>query len=77
MADCNVSPRRFASLGRKDVIADFRGGRLTTNAGALLRRETAELLVAYLRPANIDASKHARALLSSCSSGGCGTPGPR
>lgn len=44
MTDCNVPPLRFASLGRKAVVADFRGGRLTTDAGALLLRETADRL---------------------------------
>ena len=39
MTGCNPEPLRFASLGRKAVVADFRGGRLTTDAGALLLRE--------------------------------------
>ena len=39
MTDRNADPLRFASLGRKAVLADFRGGRLTTGAGVLLLRE--------------------------------------
>jgi hypothetical protein len=39
VTDCNPEPLRFASLGRKAIVADFRGGRLTTDAGALLLRE--------------------------------------
>jgi Transposase DDE domain group 1 len=42
MTDCNPEPLRFASLGPRAVVADFRGGRLTTDAGALLLREAAE-----------------------------------
>ena len=44
MTDCNPQPLRFSSLGRKAVVADFRGGRLTTDAGALLLREVADRL---------------------------------
>lgn len=39
MTDCNPETLHFASLGRKAVLADFRGGRLTTDAGVLLLRE--------------------------------------
>lgn len=39
MTDCNPNPLHFSSLGGKAVIADFAGGRLTTDAGALLLRE--------------------------------------
>jgi hypothetical protein len=39
VTDCIAEPLRFTSLGRKAVVADFRGGRLTTDAGALLLRE--------------------------------------
>jgi hypothetical protein len=39
MTDCTLRPLRFSSLGRKDVVADFDGGRLTTDSGALLLRE--------------------------------------
>lgn len=42
MTDCNEQPLRFSSLGSKAVVADFLGGRLTTDAGALLLREVAE-----------------------------------
>ena len=39
LTDCNREPLTFSSLGPKSVIADFLGGRLTANAGALLLRE--------------------------------------
>ena len=39
MTDCTTAPLTFASLGRRAVQADFRGGELTTDAGALLLRE--------------------------------------
>ena len=39
MTDCNLDPLRFSTLGPKTVVADFQGGRLTTDAGALLLRE--------------------------------------
>jgi hypothetical protein len=42
MTDCNRDSLHFSSLGAKDVVADFNGGRLTTDAGALLLREAAE-----------------------------------
>src|SRR6202795_1787152 len=42
MTDCNRNPLHFATLGPKAVIADFQGGRLTTDAGALLLREVAD-----------------------------------
>jgi hypothetical protein len=44
VTDCNCEPLRFASLGRKAVVADFRGGRLTTDAGALLLRQLEQRL---------------------------------
>lgn len=44
MTDCTAVPLPFASLGRKAVVADFRGGRLTTDAGALLLRELEQRL---------------------------------
>ncbi len=44
MTDCTAAPLSFASLGRKAVVADFRGGRLTTDAGALLLRELEQRL---------------------------------
>ena len=42
MTDCNRDPLHFSTLGAKAVVADFRGGRLTTDAGALLLREVAD-----------------------------------
>src|SRR3954468_2783079 len=39
MTDCSPDPLHFARAGGKAVVADFRGGRLTTDAGALLLRE--------------------------------------
>jgi hypothetical protein len=39
MTDCNRQPLTFSSLGGKSVVADFLGGRLTSDAGALLLRE--------------------------------------
>jgi len=39
MTECNASPITFSSLGRRKVQADFRGGRLTSDAGGLLLRE--------------------------------------
>src|SRR3954453_18514584 len=42
MTDCNSDPMTFSRLGSRAVLADFRGGRLTTDAGALLLREVAE-----------------------------------
>ncbi len=44
MTDCNSGTLSFASLGPQHVVADFQGGRLTTDAGALLLRETARKL---------------------------------
>jgi Transposase DDE domain group 1 len=42
MTDCNRQPLYFSSLGPKAVVADFQGGPLTTDAGALLLREVAD-----------------------------------
>jgi hypothetical protein len=39
MTDCNRQPLLFASLNRKKIQADFNGGKLTSDAGALLLRE--------------------------------------
>lgn len=44
MTHCNTEPLHFSTLDRKPVVADFQGGRLTTDAGALLLRETADRL---------------------------------
>jgi hypothetical protein len=42
MTDCNRESLHFSSLGPRAVVADFQGGRLTTDAGALLLREVAD-----------------------------------
>ena len=42
MTDCNRKPLSFSSLGSKSVVADFLGGRLTSDAGALLLREVGQ-----------------------------------
>ena len=42
MTDCSRPTLPFSSLGPRAVVADFRGGRLTTDSGALLLREVAE-----------------------------------
>jgi hypothetical protein len=42
MTDCTRDSLRFASVDSRAVVADFHGGRLTTDAGALLLREVAE-----------------------------------
>src|SRR6516162_4431726 len=42
MTDCNRQTLTFSSLGPKAVVADFLGGRLTSDAGALLLREAGE-----------------------------------
>ncbi len=39
MTDCTTQPLRFSSLGSQKVQADFHGGTLTYDAGALLLRE--------------------------------------
>jgi hypothetical protein len=39
MTDCSPDPFHFARAGGKAVVADFHGGRLTTDSGALLLRE--------------------------------------
>lgn len=39
MTDCNTSQLLFSSLKRKKIQADFNGGSLTSDAGALLLRE--------------------------------------
>jgi Transposase DDE domain group 1 len=44
MADCNLEPLQFSTLGRRTVVADFLGGRMTSDAGALLLREIANRL---------------------------------
>jgi hypothetical protein len=42
MTDCNRQALPFSSLGPKALVADFLGGRLTSDAGALLLREVGE-----------------------------------
>jgi hypothetical protein len=42
MTNCNRDPVVFSSIGSKSVVADFLGGRLTSDAGALLLREINE-----------------------------------
>ncbi len=42
MTHCNRDSLPFSSLGAKAVVADFGGGRITTDAGALLLREVDE-----------------------------------
>src|SRR5262245_58515279 len=42
MTDCNREPLSFSSLGSRQVVADFLGGRLTSDAGALLLREAGQ-----------------------------------
>src|SRR5579871_6620030 len=39
MTECIPTPLTFSSLGRRRLEADFSGGTLTTDAGALLLRE--------------------------------------
>src|SRR6478735_4265336 len=39
MTDCSRDSLTFSRLGARAVVADFQGGRLTTDAGALLLRE--------------------------------------
>ena len=39
MTDCNASTLEFSSLKRQKVVADFAGGQITSDAGALLLRE--------------------------------------
>jgi hypothetical protein len=42
MTECNRDPLAFSSIGSKSVVADFLGGRLTSDAGAILLREIGE-----------------------------------
>src|SRR3954453_19761850 len=44
MSHCNRDSLDFSSLGSKTVVADFQGGRLTTDGGALLLGEVADRL---------------------------------
>jgi hypothetical protein len=45
---CNAADLGFPALGRRDIVADFDGGDITTDGGALLLRKT-EQLTAILR----------------------------
>ena len=40
MTDCTQRPLPFSSVGKKKIQADFEGGLLTSDVGALLLRET-------------------------------------
>src|SRR6516164_4604277 len=42
MTDCNRQPLTFSSFGPQSIVADFLGGRLTSDAGALLLREVGQ-----------------------------------
>ncbi len=44
MTDCTTEPLWFAGLKRQNIQADFRGGRLTSDGGALLLREADRVL---------------------------------
>lgn len=39
MTDCTRQPLLFSSLGRQKVVADFTGGHLSSDGGAVLLRE--------------------------------------
>ena len=39
MTQCNTDVMRFGRLGRRQIVGDFDGGKLTTDAGALLLRQ--------------------------------------
>ena len=39
MTECTRQPLLFSSLGSQKIVADFDGGRLTSDAGGLLLRE--------------------------------------
>lgn len=39
MTKCKKETTRFSSLKRKKILADFSGGKITSDAGALLLRE--------------------------------------
>ena len=42
MTECNRGSLDFSSHNRKKIVADFEGGRLTSDGGALLLGEVAE-----------------------------------
>ena len=39
MTECITDSVQFSSVGRREVVADFLGGRLTSDAGILLLKE--------------------------------------
>ena len=39
MTECNDKSMSFSRVGRREVVADFLGGRLTSDAGVLLLKE--------------------------------------
>src|ERR1043165_5945996 len=39
VTDCNREPLLFSSINRRQIVADFAGGTLTSDAGGLLLRE--------------------------------------
>lgn len=49
--DCNTRSIHFTPLGRRQVVADFDGGSITSDAGALLLREAAARLDLFDRMA--------------------------
>jgi hypothetical protein len=50
MTECNDDPLNFSRIESKAVVADFNGGRLTTDAGVLLLREIGERLGLFDAP---------------------------
>jgi hypothetical protein len=44
MTNCNLKPIHFSPLSGKKILADFSGGSITSNAGALLLREADKTL---------------------------------
>jgi hypothetical protein len=42
MTECNPKPLAFSRIQGRQVVADFQGGRLTTDAGVLLLRQVAQ-----------------------------------
>jgi hypothetical protein len=51
--DCNTSTIAFAPLGRRQVLAQFDGGAITSDAGALLLREVARPMRLFERMAAV------------------------
>jgi len=44
MTECNTTSLQFGRLGRRDIVADFEGGTLTSDAGALLLQQVDQRL---------------------------------